>query len=180
MVGGCDDHIGIGVDGPDPIGGKSDTGSCVSTLRLQKNLIFLQLRQLLHGELLVNLVGDDENVFDRNDLTKTVEGLLKQGTACSEEIKKLFGVRCPACWPKTASDAAAHYNTVIVVHALLIRWGDIQRYLNHRKDTIFYGFLGASAGAFAATFFVVGVTFLEFFAVASLAFFSAAFAAASF
>ena len=57
----------------------------------------------------------DKYIFHGDYLLEAVEGLLQQGTSCTEEIQKLFWKCLAAEWPETAADSSAHNYTEIIL-----------------------------------------------------------------
>lgn len=55
------------------------------------------------------------SIFPWDYLLEAVEGLLQQGTSCTEEIQKLFWKCLAAEWPETAADSSAHNYTEIIL-----------------------------------------------------------------
>ena len=60
-------------------------------------------------------IGDDDNVFRRNDFAISFEGLLQKRLTDPEEIEELLRFTFAAIWPKTATDATGHNYTIVIV-----------------------------------------------------------------
>ena len=115
MVRWCHNDVGIGILGQDVKGGVRDCRGRVPADRLQQDLILGEFGQLRTGDAGVGIVGDNENILQRDDLLEPVERGLQQGTSRAEEIEKLLGLVFLAKRPESAAHSTAHDYAIIVI-----------------------------------------------------------------
>ena len=118
MVGRRHHDVGLFATAFDVVGRVSDARGRVATRRLAKHLVGLEHRQVLQNQMLVGLVGHHEEVFVGDDGAEPLVGAADEALPGAKNIKELLGIVVFAEWPKTTTDAASHYDTV-VIHLML-------------------------------------------------------------
>ena len=115
LVGGCESRLAE-TEGTDVCRGVGDAGSGVASCRFTENLALLKIGNLLQDDLLIRHVGNDKDVLYRHQRTEAVNCHLEQGSACAEEIQKLFGLLRTAVRPEPATDSTRHNYAKIVLY----------------------------------------------------------------
>ena len=119
MVSRGDKDISVGILSIDMIGCPADTGSCITTHRLQQDLPWGQFGELLEDEVSVDGIGYDDKVLFRDHLREAIKRHLQERTTSSEDVKELLRLGLTAVGPEATSDAAPHDDTIVVcVHSL--------------------------------------------------------------
>ena len=114
-----DQDVSVGILRVDMICRPADTRCRIAAHRLQEDLPWGQLGELLQHKVSVDSVGDDDKVLLRDYLREAIISHLKKGATCGEDIEELLRLGLTAIWPKAAAYASAHDDTIVVcVHSL--------------------------------------------------------------
>ena len=107
-------HRCFGIERGYMIGCPRYAGSRVAPVRLQKNPLLRNFRQLFPDHIHITAIGYNKNIFRTHDGQYPVIAHLQQRTAGSEKIQKLFRLVGTAVGPETATDSSAHYDAISV------------------------------------------------------------------
>lgn len=114
LVCGQDHHDGVGIAGRDEADSEGNSGSGIPLRWLCKDVIRGQHRGILADCFSLQLIGQDEDVFQRDKALEALDGLLEKG-AGAEEIEQLFRPRISAEWPEAGAGAAGEDEGVSII-----------------------------------------------------------------
>ena len=91
------------------------TRRSISHHRFSDDVFLVKFRNLSSRKIQIFLIGYHKNIFHRNHLLYPLKGLLYHSFSCSQDIMELFRKFSRTHRPKTASDAARHYDTIVII-----------------------------------------------------------------
>ena len=87
----------------------------ISHHRFSDDVFLVKFRNLSRCQFQIFFIGYHKNIFHRDNLLYPLKGLLYHGLSCSQDIMELFRKFSRTHRPKTASDAARHYDTIVII-----------------------------------------------------------------